>query len=167
MTNKGYAVLIEIMTMGGTIDKIYFDAKSSFEIGEPQIGAVLADANLSIDYQITPLLRKDSLDLSDADRELLKKSVSESSAEKIVITHGTDTMIKTAEHLQGITGKTIVLTGSMQPARFRFTDAIYNIASAITAVQLLSGGVWISMNGRCFDPRKSRKNVEMNRFEDI
>ena len=160
-------MLIEIMTTGGTIDKIYFDAKSSFEIGEPQIGAVLADANLNIDYQITPLLRKDSLDLSDVDRELLKKSVSESSAEKIVITHGTDTMIKTAEYLQGITGKTIVLTGSMQPARFRFTDAIYNIASAITAVQLLPEGVWIVMNGRCFDPRKSRKNVEMNRFENL
>ena len=158
---------IEIMTTGGTIDKVYFDAKSSFEIGAPQIGEVLSDANLTIDYQITPLLRKDSLDLSAADRELIKKTVTESSAEKIVITHGTDTMTKTAEHLRGITGKTIVLTGSMQPARFRFTDAIYNIASAITAVQLLPEGVWIAMNGKIFDPAKSQKNVEMNRFEMI
>ena len=158
---------IEIMTTGGTIDKVYFDAKSSFEIGAPQIGEVLGDANLTIDYQITPLLRKDSLDLSDADRELIKKTVRESSAEKIVITHGTDTMIKTAEYLQGVAGKTIVLTGSMQPARFRFTDAIYNIASAITAVQLLPEGVWIAMNGKIFDPAKSQKNVDMNRFEII
>ena len=158
---------IETMTTGGTIDKIYFDAKSSFEIGEPQIGEVLGDANLTIDYRITPLLRKDSLELSDADRIMIKAAVSKSSAEKIVITHGTDTMIKTAEYLQGIAGKTIVLTGSMQPARFRFTDAIYNIASAITAVQVLPEGAWIAMNGRIFDPATSRKNIEMNRFETI
>ncbi|MCK5913177.1 MAG: asparaginase, partial [Desulfuromusa sp.] len=140
---------------------------SSFEIGEPQIGEVLAEANLTIDYRITPLLRKDSLDLSDADRKMIKAAVSKSSAEKIVITHGTDTMIKTAEYLQGIAGKTIVLTGSMQPARFRFTDAIYNIASAITAVQLLPEGAWIAMNGKILDPATSRKNIEMNRFETI
>ncbi len=158
---------IEIMTTGGTIDKVYFDAKSSFEIGEPQIGEVLGDANLTIEYQITPLMRKDSLDLNAADRELIKSAVNESSVEKIVITHGTDTMVETAKFLRDVGGKTIVLTGSMQPARFRFTDAIYNIASAITAVQLLPEGVWIAMNGQIFDPEKSRKNIEMNRFETV
>jgi len=158
---------IEIITTGGTIDKIYFDAKSSFEIGEPQIEDVLRDANLTIDYLITPLLRKDSLDLNDADRVLIQNAVLESSAEKIVITHGTDTMVETANFLHGIVGKTIVLTGSMQPARFRFTDAIYNIASAITSVQLLPEGVWIAMNGQVFDPKKSRKNIELNRFEVV
>jgi len=158
---------IEILTTGGTIDKIYFDAKSSFEIGEPQIEGVLRDANLTISYQITSLLRKDSLNLNDDDRALIKQAVLESAAEKIVITHGTDTMVKTANFLQGIAGKTIVLTGSMQPARFRFTDAIYNIASAITSVQLLPEGAWIAMNGQIFDPKKSRKNVELNRFEVV
>ncbi|SDZ93327.1 L-asparaginase [Desulfuromusa kysingii] len=159
--------MIEIITTGGTIDKIYFDAKSSYEIGEPQIENVLREANITIDYRITPLFRKDSLDLSDADRELIKKVVSESAAERIVITHGTDTMIKTAQWLQDVSGKTIVLTGAMQPARFRFTDAIYNIASAITSVQLLPPGVWIAMNGKIFAPASSRKNVAMNRFENI
>jgi L-asparaginase len=159
--------MIEIITTGGTIDKVYFDAKSSFEIGDPQIGEVLQDANLTVEYQITPLLRKDSLDLTDADRQLIRKSVLESSADQIVITHGTDTMVDTANFLKGIAGKTIVLTGAMQPARFRFTDAIYNIASAITAVQLLPEGAWIAMNGQCFDPEKTRKNVEMNRFETL
>lgn len=160
-------MLIEIMTTGGTIDKIYFDAKSSYEIGEPQIGDVLREANLTIDYRITPLFRKDSLDISDSDRDLIRNSVAGSAVDKIVITHGTDTMIKTAQCLQGIVGKTIVLTGAMQPARFRFTDAIYNIASAITSVQLLPEGVWIAMNGQIFDPEASRKNVEMNRFEKV
>ncbi len=157
--------MIDIFTTGGTIDKVYFDAKSTFEIGDPQIGEVLQDANLTIEYRITPLLRKDSLELTDADRQLIRKSVEESSANQIVITHGTDTMVDTARFLHGIGGKTIVLTGAMQPARFRFTDAIYNIASAITAVQLLPEGAWITMNGQCFDPEKTRKNVVMNRFE--
>ncbi len=76
-------------------------------------------------------------------------------------------MIETAQWLRGLTNKTIVLTGSMQPARFRFTDAIYNISSAITAVQLLPAGVWIAMNGKLFDPEKARKNIELNRFEEI
>jgi L-asparaginase len=158
---------IEIITTGGTIDKVYFDAKSSFEIGDPQIGEVLQDANLTIDYRIIPLLRKDSLDLTAEDRELIKRAIIQSSADKIVITHGTDTMVETAKFLQGIQGKIIVLTGAMQPARFRFTDAIYNIASALTAVQLLPEGAWIAMNGQCLDPETVWKNVEMNRFEAV
>ena len=93
--------------------------------------------------------------------------VLESSAEKIIITHGTDTMVETANFLSGLSERTIVLTGAMQPARFRFTDAIYNIASALTAVQLLPTGVWIAMNGEIFDPKQTRKNVAKNRFEVI
>ena len=158
---------IDIFTTGGTIDKIYFDAKSSFEIGEPQIDMVLKDANLTIDYRVIPLLRKDSLDLTDEDRELVRRAVAESPRQKIIITHGTDTMVETARSLAGIPAKTIVLTGAMQPARFRFTDAIFNVASAVTAVQLLGEGVWIAMNGRIFDPDSVRKNVELNRFEVI
>ena len=158
---------LEIFTTGGTIDKVYFDAKSTFQVGEPQIIDVLREANLCIDYRVTPLLRKDSLELTDDDREVVKKAVSGSSASHIVITHGTDTMITTAKALGGIQGKTIVLTGAMQPARFRFTDAVFNIASAMMAAQTLSPGVYIAMNGRIFNPDKARKNVEMNRFEEI
>ena len=158
---------LEIFTTGGTIDKVYFDAKSKFEVGEPQILEVLREANLSIAYQVTPLIRKDSLELTDLDRELVRKSVEASTATRIVITHGTDTMTDTARSLTGITGKTIVLTGAMQPARFRFTDAVFNIASAMMAAQTLAEGVYITMNGQVFDPESTRKNVEMNRFEAI
>ena len=158
---------IEIFTTGGTIDKIYFDAKSNYEIGDPQIIELLRDANLTVDFRVTSLLRKDSLEMTDEDRELVRNAIYECQASHIVITHGTDTMIKTAQFLVGLAGKTIVLTGAMQPARFRFTDAVYNVASAITAVQLLPEGVWIAMNGRIFDPQKSRKNVELNRFEEV
>jgi L-asparaginase len=158
---------LEIFTTGGTIDKVYFDAKSKFEVGEPQILEVLREANLSIAYQVTPLMRKDSLELTDQDRELVRKAVEASTATRIVITHGTDTMTDTARSLAGVTGKTIVLTGAMQPARFRFTDAVFNIASAMMAAQTLAEGVYITMNGQVFDPESTRKNVEMNRFEAI
>ena len=158
---------LEIFTTGGTIDKVYFDAKSKFEVGEPQILEVLREANLSIDYQVTPLMRKDSLELTDQDRELMRKAVEDSTSTRIVITHGTDTMTDTARTLSAIAGKTIVLTGAMQPARFRFTDAVFNIASAMMAAQTLAEGVYITMNGQIFDPVTTRKNVEMNRFEAI
>ena len=157
---------IEIITTGGTIDKVYFDAKSKFEVGEPQVRELLAEANLSLDIRVTPLLRKDSLELTDADREQIRQAVAQSSSPRIVVTHGTDTMTVTARALAGIPGKTIVLTGAMQPARFRATDAVFNIAGALTAVQLLPPGVWIAMNGRLFDPARVHKNVARNRFEE-
>lgn len=156
---------IKIFTTGGTIDKLYFDAKSAFEVGDPQILELLSGANLSVALQVTPLLRKDSLEMNDADRELIRLAVENAALTQIVITHGTDTMIQTARYLLGIAGKTIVLTGSMQPARFRNTDALYNVASAITAVQILPAGVYIAMNGCIFDPWQCVKNVELNRFE--
>ncbi len=157
---------IEIITTGGTIDKVYFDAKSRFEVGEPQVLELLSEANLNLDIRVTPLLRKDSLDLNDGDRKDIRRAAEQSSAARLVVTHGTDTMTVTARALTGIPDKTIVLTGSMQPARFRATDAVYNLASALTAVQLLPTGVWIAMNGRIFDAARVHKNVAMNRFEE-
>ena len=158
--------MLEIFTTGGTIDKVYFDAKSTFEVGDPQIEEVLLEANLAIDYQVTSLMRKDSLELTDADRSMIRAAVDKTPSRQIVITHGTDTMINTAKNLHDIPGKTIVLTGAMQPARFRFTDAVFNIASAMMAAQILPAGVYIAMNGRIFDPLTARKNVTLNRFED-
>jgi len=158
---------LEIFTTGGTIDKVYFDSKSSFEVGEPQIVEVLREANLTVDYQVTSLMRKDSLELTDQDRAMIRQAAQNSLAAQIVITHGTDTMIDTARALVGIANKTIVLTGAMQPARFRHTDAVFNIASAMMAAQTLQHGVYIAMNGQIFDPHTSSKNVELNRFEKI
>jgi len=158
---------LEIFTTGGTIDKVYFDSKSSFEVGEPQIVEVLREANLTVDYRVTSLMRKDSLELTDQDRAMIRQAAQNSLAAQVVITHGTDTMIDTARALIGIADKTIVLTGAMQPARFRHTDAVFNIASAVMAAQTLAAGVYIAMNGQVFDPHSARKNVELNRFEKI
>ena len=158
---------IRILTTGGTIDKVYFDQKSTFEVGEPQIIEVLREVNVTVPYALTPLLRKDSLELTDADRQLIRQAVEAAGESRILLTHGTDTMVETARALQGIAGKTIVLTGAMQPARFRQTDAVFNIAAAFTAVQLLPPGVYIAMNGQLFDPQQVRKNVAANRFESF
>ena len=158
---------LRIFTTGGTIDKIYFDKKSQYEIGDPQAGDVLQRANVTIDYQIESILRQDSLDMTDADRRLVRDAVAACPELHVIITHGTDTMIKTAALLEEIAGKTIVLTGSMYPARFHDSDAVFNLGCAVIAAQTLAPGVYIAMNGRIFDPRHARKNVEQNRFEDL
>jgi len=159
---------IRILTTGGTIDKIYFDQKSEFQVGEPQISLLLDEANVTFDYSIESVLRKDSLDMTDTDRQLIVDQVLAGPDGHILITHGTDTMIATAQRLAAqVRDKTIVLTGSMQPARLRSSDAVFNIGFAIAAVQLLPPGTYIAMNGEIFDPLHSRKNVAMNRFEKI
>jgi L-asparaginase len=157
--------MIEILTTGGTIDKIYFDAKSSFQVGDSPILELLKEANLTIDVKVIEVLRKDSLEMTDDDRAQIRRTVEASQSQQLVITHGTDTMLRTGCALLGVVGKTIVLTGAMQPARFRATDALFNVAAALTAVQTLPPGVYIAMNGKIFDPRSSRKNVAKNRFE--
>ena len=157
---------LRIFTTGGTIDKIYFDAKSEYEVGEPQIGEILREMGVGFPFEITSLMRKDSLDMTDADRALIRDAVAKDLARHVLITHGTDTMTDTAAALQGIPDKTIVLTGALNPARFRGSDAIFNIGGAVTVCQNLPAGVYIVMNGRVFDARKVRKNRDKNRFED-
>ena len=157
---------LRIFTTGGTIDKIYFDAKSEYEVGEPQIGDVLREMGVGFPFEITSLMRKDSLDLTDADRASIRDAVAQDAAQHVLITHGTDTMTETAAALQGISGKTIVLTGALSPARFRGSDAIFNIGGAVVVALNQAPGVYIVMNGRMFDARKVRKNRDKNRFEE-
>jgi L-asparaginase len=158
---------IKILATGGTFDKIYYDAKNDFHIGEPMSGEILDEANVTFDYEIESILRKDSLDISDEDREMIRQKVVEDAHDKIIITHGTDTMVKTAMQLLNIKGKTIVITGAMQPARMRLSDSGYNMGVATAAVQLLPSGVYVAMNGLILDPRTTIKNVTLSRFEAV
>lgn len=158
---------IQIFTTGGTIDKVYFDAKSQFEVGEPQVLPILEEANVSFTYSITRLFSKDSLELTDEDRALIKEAIQSSSSRHILITHGTDTMVNTARVLYDIPDKTIVLVGSLKPARFRESDAVFNIGFALGVIASMPAGVYVAMNGIVFDPRAVRKNREQNRFELI
>lgn len=157
---------IKIFTTGGTIDKVYFDKKSKYEVGEPAINEVLREANVTVPYQCETILQKDSLDLTDEDRQRVYQAVQTDDHQHIIITHGTDTMIQTAQTLKPLARKkVIVLTGSMMPAKFKSSDAVFNIGGAMIAVQTLPPGVYLAINGQIFDPDQVRKNVELNRFE--
>jgi len=158
---------ISIIAVGGTIDKVYFDAKSEYEVGPPNIERVLSELNLSISYSVNSLMRKDSLDLTEQDRALIAATVANDPCDKILITHGTDTMVETAKALGQISSKTIVLTGALEPALFKTSDAVFNIGCALGAVQSLSAGVYIAMNGKVFAAGKVWKNLKKNRFEPI
>lgn len=158
---------LQIITTGGTIDKIYFDALSDYKIGDPVIDELLRVMNVGFDYDVLPLMRKDSLEITDQDRDKIFAAVNASAGAHVLITHGTDTMVNTAQRLQEIQGKCIVLTGALQPAAFKSTDAIFNIGCAIGALQTAENGVWIAMNGRVFDALHVRKNRAQNRFEPL
>ena len=157
--------IIKIIAAGGTIDKVYFDANSEFQVGEPQVHHILDEANVSLDYDLESVLRKDSLELDDNDRQLILEKVKNCPQKRIIITHGTDTMADTAKVLSQVEGKVIVFTGSMQPAKIKSSDAIFNVGCAITAVQLLSPGSYIAMNGRIIPASAAVKNYEEKRFE--
>ncbi|MEO0607023.1 MAG: asparaginase domain-containing protein [Pseudomonadota bacterium] len=155
---------LHIFTTGGTIDKIYFDALSEFQVGESPLDAILREANVARPYELTSLMKKDSLELTDADRDTIYTAVANSPARHILITHGTDTMARTAERLKEISDKTIILTGAMQPARLRSTDAIFNVGFALAAAQLHVPGVYIAMNGHVFEAGHVRKDRAAGRF---
>lgn len=157
---------LTIVATGGTIDKIYFDDKSTFQIGSPQIGEILSALGVAFAFDVIALMRKDSLHMDDADRQLIRRTIQEQPHRHILVTHGTDTMVDTARELTGVAGKVIVLTGSLNPARFQGSDAVFNIGCAVGAIQALPDGVYIAMNGRVWDPARVRKNRDANRFED-
>jgi len=155
---------VHIFCVGGTIDKIYFDAKSKYEVGSPAVGKMLAQLNVKMDIEITSLMAKDSLDMNDDDRAVIAEAVSNCEESKIIITHGTDTMPNTARELVSQTDKTIVLTGALSPAVFKDSDALFNVGGALAAVQTLQNGVYIVMNGEVFDAVNVRKDIENNCF---
>ena len=161
------SLFIRFVTTGGTIDKIYFDALSQFEVGDSLVKHILTDGLVEFEYDIVPLLQKDSLEMTDADRQSLYDLIAKDDAKHFIITHGTDTMPETAEKLAGLAEKTIVLTGALTPARFRSTDAVFNVGMAVAAVQACEPGVYVAMNGQVFPAGEVRKNRDANRFEKL
>ena len=156
-----------IVTTGGTIDKIYFDDVSEYQIGDPQIGEILHDMQVGFEFQVSALMRKDSLHVTGADRRVVHDVIAASDTRHVLITHGTDSMVETALALGDIPGKVMVLTGALNPARFRDSDAVFNVGCAVGALHALPDGVWIAMNGCIWDPKKVRKNRSKKRFESI
>ena len=160
-------MFIRFVTTGGTIDKIYFDDLSQYEVGESQIQHILHEGLVAFDYEVVPLLHKDSLEVTDEDRAILRDFIARDDAERFVVTHGTDTMPETAEALSGLEGKTIVLTGALTPARLKQTDAMFNVGMAVATAQVAPPGVYIAMSGQVFEAGHVRKNRAENRFEKL
>lgn len=156
---------IQIFTTGGTLDKVYFDAQSEYAVGDPQVSDILRRVGVAFDYEIETLLRKDSLEMTEADRALVAERVHACRSRRILVTHGTDTMAETARALGEVGEKTVVFVGSLSPARFRETDAEFNVGFAVAAVQTLPPGVYVAMNGQIFRAAEVRKNRAANRFE--
>jgi L-asparaginase len=156
---------LTIISTGGTIDKVYFDDKSTYQIGAPQIGEILDSIGVAFTFDVIPIMRKDSLHITDDDRDLMRRTIEAQPHRHVLVTHGTDTMVETAHKLQDVAGKVIVLTGALNPARFQGSDAVFNIGCAVGALQDLVDGVYIAMNGRIWDPLRVRKNRDANRFE--
>ena len=159
--------MLEILTTGGTIDKVYFDKKSNYEVGDPFVEELLHKMNVNISFKVKSLMKIDSLDMTIIDREEILNYIKNSNANNFLITHGTDSIVETAIYLKKISDKTIVLTGSLKPAIFIDNDAIFNVGSALTSAQILKKGVYIVINGQVFNPDNVRKNLEKNIFETI
>jgi len=156
---------IKIFTTGGTLDKIYFDDLSTYEVGKPRVGEILKTAKVNFEYTIEEIFRKDSLQLTSSDRQNIKKRVADDPSRFILITHGTDSMTLTADTLKDIPDKVIVLTGAIKPYLFKQSDATFNVGCAIGAMQALSPGVYIAMSGLIFKAGEVKKNRDKERFE--
>lgn len=155
---------ILLLTTGGTIDKVYFDALSDYQVGETVMVKLLEVARVKRPFRVEEVARKDSLELDDADRALIYARAAAAPERHIVITHGTDTMTETARQLAGIAGKTIVLVGALAPARFGESDASFNLGMAFATAQVAEPGVYITMSGSVFRADKVIKDRAMGAF---
>jgi len=156
---------ILVLTTGGTIDKAYFDALSAYQIVDSGIPKLLREARIALPLRLIELLRKDSLELTEDDRDQIASAAAAAPEGRIVVTHGTDTMTETARVLaEAVPAKTICLTGALSPARFADTDARFNLGMAIATVQVAPPGVYIAMNGQVFDGLNVRKDRKAGKF---
>lgn len=164
MMNSDTNQPILVLTTGGTIDKSYFDALSSYKVGDPQVRRLLDIARVRFPYKIREIARKDSLELDNADREAICRAVAEATTTRIVVTHGTDTMTKTAKALGDVGGKTVVFVGAMAPALFAETDAQFNLGMAFATAQVAPPGVYITMSGQVFPADRVVKDRDRGMF---
>ena len=160
--------MIRIFVTGGTFDKTYDEIRGQLSFGDTHLAEMLRLGRSHVDVNVRTLMMIDSLEMTDADREVVVRNCRQCAESCIVITHGTDTMVETAAALaHGVAGKTIVLTGAMIPYAFGSSDGLFNLGSALSFVQVLPPGVYIAMNGRHFPWDRVRKNRDTGTFEAI
>ena len=162
---------IRIFVTGGTFDKEYNELTGALYFEDTHLHEMLRLGRCRVEVSVRTLMMIDSLDMTDADRTLIVDQCRQVDETRIVVTHGTDTMVETAaalaDALPAEAGKTIVLTGAMIPYAFGSSDGLFNLGSALSFVQVLAPGVYIAMNGRCFHWDRVRKNRETGTFEAV
>ena len=159
---------IQVFVTGGTFDKEYNELNGNLYFKETHLHEMLSLGRSNLDLSIATLMMKDSLDFVEEDRAIIASACNTSNEERIVITHGTDTMTTTALYLQKqCPNKTIVLTGAMIPYKFGSSDGLFNLGSALAFAQVLPTGVYIAMNGKYFEADKVRKNTDKGEFEAV
>jgi L-asparaginase len=157
---------IRFLVTGGTFDKEYNELTGALFFKDTHVREMLRLGRCNLDLELRTLMMIDSTEMNEVDREMILKSCAEASRERIVISHGTDTMSETARYLgERIQDKTIVLTGAMVPYTFGSSDGLFNLGSALAFVQTLPHGVYVVMNGRCFDWHDVKKNRSTGHFE--
>ena len=153
---------------GGSIDKDYPKEKRySFDISEPAAKRILSRVDINFEFEIKSVLKKDSLDMTEADREKIYNACVKAKEDKIIITHGTDTIIQTAKKLKSIKNKVIVLTGAVKPEVFSGSDADFNLGMAVGAVNVLKKGIYIAISGRVYSPDKIKHISSKGEFAEI
>ena len=163
--------MILVLVTGGTFDKQYHELDGSLAFGDTHVPEMLRRGRCRAEVAVRTLMMIDSLQMTDADRALVVRHCLDAAEQRIVVTHGTDTMTDTAKALAAglgpASGKTVVLTGAMIPYAFGSSDGLFNLGSALSFVQALPPGVYIAMNGKCFPWDRARKNRERGEFEEI
>ena len=158
---------IRVLVTGGTFDKEYNELTGSLFFKDTHVREMLRLGRCDLDLEVRVLMMIDSTEMTDIDRELILKACTDAVDERVVIAHGTDTMSETARHLgERVRDQTIVLTGAMVPYTFGSSDGLFNLGSALAFAQALPHGVYVAMNGRCFDWHNVRKNKATGRFEE-
>ena len=160
--------MICIFVTGGTFDKTYDEIRGGLSFGNTHLPEMLRLGRSRVEVSVRTLMMIDSLEMTEADRELVVRNCQQCDESRIVVTHGTDTMVETAAALaRGVAGKTIVLTGAMIPYAFGSSDGLFNLGSALSFAQTLPAGVYIAMNGQHFGWDTVRKNRQTGVFEPI
>jgi L-asparaginase len=159
---------IRVFVTGGTFDKEYDEIRGELAFGDTHLPEMLRRGRCALDLDVRTLMMVDSLEMTDADRDTIARNCLRAPEGRIVITHGTDTMVDTARVLaEQVSEKTLVLTGAMVPYAFGSSDGLFNLGSALSFAQVLPPGVYIAMNGRCFAWNDVRKNRKTGTFEPV
>jgi L-asparaginase len=159
---------VRVFVTGGTFDKAYDELKGALSFKDTHLPEILRLGRCHVDVDVRTLMMIDSLEMTEADRRIVCENCAACPADRIVVTHGTDTMEVTARALgEAVKHKTIVLTGAMIPYEFGSSDGLFNLGSALAFAQCLPPGVYVAMNGRCFTWDNVRKNRERGVFEEI